>query len=360
MNNTYKTRAAVFFLLLLLTGFLQSCSKKNDAAATPAVVVQPIAVLGLYQLAVTTSTNNTSITNKRAYIYIGQVGSQVVSYFPAFDTASMITSTGITFTGDSVNVDGITITSKQSVMAYGDAISSTKVYGYLAYAPITIGTNGASITTKRIPFFLYYKILDGNGNAQGQHTADVFGVGPGFSYASNLIASPISYFNIPTGGTNGFKLAELQATNFSSTGPYVSSLLTIGLSPTDLSGSGFIMHPLSTGSTGYSANIPGTVTYNGNTISATFLFDTGTPSVTEIEDRSATSTVGSLPANTVVTITTTKGFSYTYTTSNTGNLTAVQNPNNTGDTRTIFAIDFFENNEYLTDYTNHQIGLKNN
>jgi hypothetical protein len=69
---------------------------------------------------------------------------------------------------------------------------------------------------------------------------------------------------------------------------------------------------------------------------------------------------GQLPANTQVTVTTNMGFTYTYTTTSTTNLTQVENPNATGDYRTIFGIDFFMDNEYLTDYANHQIGLKNN
>jgi hypothetical protein len=139
----------------------------------------------------------------------------------------------------------------------------------------------------------------------------------------------------------------------------VENLLTLGLTSADLNSSGFIMHPLSIiDQGGYSPDIPGTITYNGNTISATLLFDTGTPSITIIEDKTAS--IGNLPKNTVVTVTTNKGFTYTYTTTDTNNLTEVQNPNNTKDYRSIFSIDFFVDNEFLTDYAGHQIGLKNN
>jgi hypothetical protein len=111
---------------------------------------------------------------------------------------------------------------------------------------------------------------------------------------------------------------------------------------------------------GYSANIASTVTYNGTSIPATILFDTGTPSVSTIENNGAASNVANLPAGTTVTITTNQGFSYQYTTTATNNLTQVKKPSYSGDPRTIFSVDFFINNQFLMDYTNHQIGLKNN
>ena len=121
------------------------------------------------------------------------------------------------------------------------------------------------------------------------------------------------------------------------------------------------MHPLTYYKVGgYSPNIPSVVTYNGQSISTNVLFDTGTPLVSTIENKLAVNSTGQLPANTTVTITTNMGFTYTYVTSSSFNLTQVENPNVTGDFRSIFGIDFFVSNEYLTDYANHQIGLKNN
>lgn len=343
-----------------------SCKKE---AVTKSASAGGLATLGLYEYV--------SGTSKRIFIPITKVGTQSVTYYGIFDTgsagmtidangilpASMITSSGITVTGDSVSVNGITVTSKQAVMSYGDQTDLTKEYGNLAYAPITIGDKNGNITTKRIPIFLYYKIVNTiTGVTLAAHSADVFGVGPGTSYASSLIASPLSYFDTGTSLTSGFKLAELNSTSFSSSGTYVAGLLTIGLTAADLaSSSGFIMHPLTYYSSGgYSPNIPATITYNNKSVAAQVLFDTGTPSVSIIETLATTSTTGVLPANTEVTITTTKGFTYTYTTSSTSNLTAIENPNVTGDYRTIFSINFFISNEYLTDYANHRIGLKNN
>jgi hypothetical protein len=368
-KNTYQ--ALLFGILLILTSVITSCKKgeTTDGGTSPVTpTVSSIARIGLIEYAVG--------ANKRIFIPISKVGNKDTTFFSVFDTgstgmtldaqgiipASMISTSGIAFSGDSINVNGITITNKQSIMAYGDAISSTKEYGYVAYTTVTLGdSNTGKVITKRIPFFLYYKVVDQNGNIYPiPHSNDVFGVGPGFSYASNLILSPLSYFDIPTGGTNGFKLATLSTSAFNSNGTYVPSVLTIGLIPSDLTSAGFIMHPLTySTSGGYSANIAANITYSGKTITGNILFDTGTPSVTTIEDKTATA-IGNLPANSVVTITTTKGFTYTYTTASAANLTQIQNPNNTNDSRTIFSLDFFIANEYLTDYTNHQIGLKNN
>lgn len=345
---------------------VSSCKKEST---TPKIVTATPVTLGLYEYA--------SGTSKRIFIPITMVGTQTVSYYGVFDTgstgmtidangilpASMISSSGIQVTGDSVVVNGITVTAQKSTISYGDKTSSTKEYGNLAYAAVTIGDRNGNLTLKRIPIFLYYKIVDGDGNQLAAHAADVFGVGPGVSYENSTIASPLSYYSPGTGLTSGFKLAVLNNSSFSSSGAYVAGLLSIGLTSSNLASNGFIMHPLtyySPSQGGYSPNIPATISYNGTSTTGYVLFDTGTPSVTIIEDQKATNGVGSLPANSTVTVTTNKGFTYQYNTTSTSNLTAIQNPNNTGDYRTIFSIDFFVNNEFLTDYSNHQIGLKNN
>jgi hypothetical protein len=350
---------------VILITVINSCSK-DKAIVKPST--SPI-TMGLYEYG--------TDSGKRVFIPITQIGNQTVDYFSVFDTgssgmtidahdiipASMITSTGLNFTGDSVVVNGITITSQQGVLSYGNKTGLVKEYGNVAYASITIGDQNGKSSAKRVPLFLYYKVIDGStGNAiTVNHSLDIFGVGPGTSYASSLIASPLTYFSINGSLASGFRLAMFQSSNFSSTGTYVAGLLNIGLTSSDLTSSGFIMHQLSNpGVGGYSANIPSTVTYNGRSISTDVLFDTGTPQISTIEDPQATNSLGQLPVNTVVTVKTVEGFTYTYTTTNTSNLTEVENPNVTGDYRTIFGIDFFVSNEYLTDYTHRQIGLKNN
>jgi len=220
-----------------------------------------------------------------------------------------------------------------------------------------------AITTRRIPFFLYFKVEDVNtGTIEPAHSNDVFGVGPGVSFASSAIASPLSYFTGTNGVVSGFKLSEFNNAAFSINGTYVSKLLTIGLVPDDLSpSSGFIMHPLTYYPYGgYSPCVAATVTYNNITTLTAVLFDTGTPAVSTIENGGATATINALPANTNVTITTASGFAYSYTTGTAEDITQVANPSYTSDARAVFSINFFTENQYLLNYSTHQIGLKNN
>jgi YD repeat-containing protein len=354
---------------LVALGFLLSvtaCKKDNNQPKVTVAPPAPLATLGLYQYS--------NGLNKRIFVLISQVGTQKVNYASIFDTgssgmtidadglipATMITSSGIQMTGDSVVVNGITVTSRTGTLSYGDLTGITREYGNLAYTTVTIGDGRGSLTTKRIPIFLYYKIVDSKGNELAKHSADVFGVGPGSGYGNLPVSSPLLGFNYPANVTNGFKLAALSSTSFSATGTYVAGLLTVGLVPTDLTSSGFIMHPLtSSASTGYSPNIPATITYNNTSVAAQVLFDTGTPSISTIENLKETRALGQLPENSVVTVTTNRGFTYQYTTNSTGNLTEIQNPNISGDYRSVMSLDFFVDNLFLTDYTNHQIGLKN-
>lgn len=348
---------------LFLTLLIASCKKDHN---TPTPTAVPIATLGLYEVQ--------STIYRRVFIPVSQVGTVKKTYYSVFDTgssamtmdadglipASLITSSGITITSDSLVVNGITVTKQTATLTYGDATAGTKEYGNLAYAVITIGDANGSVTTKRIPFFLYYKAVDVKSGTQlTAHENDVFGVGPNTRFSNLSIASPLSYFTTAANVTSGFKLSKFDKASYSTNGTYVKDLLTIGLVPNDLSSAGFIMHSLTQTTAGYSPNIPATINYNGKSIQGTLLFDTGTPAFINIEDPNATVNQATLPANTPVSITTTSGFSYQYTTTSDDNLTQVLNPSFTHDPRTIFSIDFFADNEFLLDYTNHRIGLKN-
>jgi hypothetical protein len=355
--------AGLFFVLLIA-----SCSK-DHTPPTPTPTVKPLATLGLYEV--------DSSIYKRIFVPISGVGTASIStYYLVFDTgssgltidangilpASMITSSGITVAGDSVVINGITVTSQTAVISFGNATSETSEYGNLAYAKVTVGDQNGSITTSRIPIFLYYKIMDNNGAIQAQHSQDVFGVGPGTSFANSAIGSPLSYFKMSNGLLNGFKLSKLVNSQFTIQGNYVQNLLQIGLLPGDVNPSnGFIMHQLSYfAQGGYSPDISSSITYNGNTVAATILFDTGTPAISIVENPNAPSNISTLPANTTVTLTTSHGFKYSFTTSSGDNVTDVAKPSYTGDPRTIFSINFFTDNEFIMDYQGHEIGLKNN
>lgn len=373
MKKSYPKSLYKFSILLIVIFFAASC--KKDAQINPnnvnSVSDTNYATLGLYEQISSTS------GSRRIFVACPQLGDVATkNYGLIFDTgstgmtidatdiipASMITDNGFQFTGDSTVVSGITITSQKAVLSYGGVDGAISEYGNLAYAKVTIGDGHGNIVTPRIPFFLYYKVVNLTTGAKlSAHSADVFGVGPGVSGASRTIGSPLSYFRLNGNQTNGFRLSVLNNANFLSSATYTDALLHIGLTSKDLNSSGFIMHSLSYNAiTGYSPNIPSTITYNGKTISGTILFDTGTPVTTIIEDPSAASNSAALPASSSVAISTVEGFSYNYTTTSNFNLTQVENPSYTKDNRTVFSIDFFLSNEYLLDYANHRIGLKNN
>jgi len=370
MRKRYPAYYKLFIGALCLTMFAASCKKDKSAPSPSPSTPTNFATIGLYEYS--------SATNRRVFINITKIGTVgSISYPGVFDTgstgmtmdangllpASMITSTGITVPGDSVVVNGITVTSQTGEIDYGSVGGETKEFGNLAYATVTIGDANGSVTTGRIPMFLYYKAVDQTtGNNLPVHSNDVFGVGPGTSFTISKIASPLSYFSLATNVSSGFKLAMFNSSMFSTTAPlYVADLLTIGLTPNDLNSSGFIMHPLTFFTNGgYSPDINGTLNYNGTSVAATMLFDTGTPSTSILENPAATSNVTTLPANSTVSFTTPQGFSYQYTVTSNYNLTQVDKTSFSQDIRTIFSIDFFISNEYLLDYAHHQIGLKNN
>lgn len=372
MEKSYSTLSYKILTLLVVSLFAASCKKDPKVNTGNNNNTDPVnyATLGLYE-----QINSTG--SRRIFVACPKLGDITTkNYGLVFDTgstgmtidatdiipSSMITSDGFQFTGDSVVVSGITITSQKAVLSYGGIDGAISEYGNLAYAKVTIGDGHGNITTPRIPFFLYYKVVNlTSGQTLPSHSADVFGVGPGVSGSSRNIGSPLSYFSLNNNVTSGFRLAKLNAGNFLSAATYTADLLYIGLTPKDLNTSGFIMHSLSYNSiSGYSPNIPSNITYNGKTTAGTILFDTGTPQYHIIEDPSATSNSARLPDNSTVAITTQDGFTYQYTTAANLNLTQVQNPAYSKDNRTVFSIDFFMSNEYLLDYANHRIGLKNN
>ncbi len=373
MNNNYTLKSFLFITgsFLLLT--IASC-KKEKSAATPAVAT-PMK-LGLYEFG-----SNATYNFRQLQINVSKIGTQAVSYGLVFDTGSggmvidaqgilptsMITSSGFTFTGDSTVVNGITVTSQKQIVQYGDSdSSSTKVYGNLAYAPVTIGDVNGNIVIKRLPFFIYYKAVDAKGNKQSAHEFDVMGVLDQYdvTFANNAyITSPFTFFDPGTGLTKGFKIAVLGTSNFSNNGyaTFVPGVLTLGLTSSDLSSSsGFVMNQLSFyQGAGYLPYLPATVTYGSKTSTTYVLFDSGTDPYNFIEDKTVSST-SLLPINTAITAATGTGFTYSYTTTSTESPTYIENPGTGGSNFAIFGMQYFLTNEYMLDYTNHKLGLKNN
>ncbi|WP_426668338.1 hypothetical protein ACPPVU_19460 [Mucilaginibacter sp. McL0603] len=378
MRKTYPLKRLLFVSVSVIVLATASCKKDNNnqVKPTPVITNATPTKFGLYEA--------TDSIYKLAYTYVSKIGTLDVTnsdYYLVFDTgsggfvidadgilpSSMITSTGFNFTQDSTVVNGITIYNQKSTIEYGDDANTTdKVYGNLAYANVTIGDDNGNIVIKRLPFFLYYKAVDGNGKVfTTHHDFDVLGVSPEYdvTFPNNAyITSPFSYFDPGTGLTKGFKMAALGTNNFSYEGTYVPGVVTLGLTASDLSSaSGFIMHQLTyRPGDGYAPVIPVSLTYNNKTVATDAIFDTGTEPYSYLEDTSAADTTLLLPNNTNVSLSSTQGFSYTYTTSATENITYVENPRVSQSNFSVISLEFFLNNEYMVDYTNHKLGLKNN
>ena len=374
MRERYPNKNWLFIPVAFLLFAIASCKKDNNMNTnTNTQKTTPVATptsLGLYE--------SDSGQYKVLEVAISQVGTVQVDYGLVFDTgsggmvldaqgilpASMITSNGFNFTTDSTVVNGITITNQTTMLEYGaDDSTLTKVYGNLAYAPVTIGDQNGSIIVKRLPFFLYYKATEGDSTLD-PHDFDTFGVSQEYiGFPNNEFAtSPFSYFDPGNGLTKGFKLAAFGASNFSSDFNYVPGVLTLGLTSDDLSSSsGFVMNTMAYfAGEGYDPLLSSSITYNGKTFSTDVLFDTGTSGFSFLEDPTWPNTTTQLALNSTVSLATNSGFSYSFTTGSVDNLTYVENPKTSGGEFTDMSIEFFLTNEYLLDFTDHKLGLKNN
>jgi hypothetical protein len=373
MERRYPWKKLAYITAALLLFTIASC-KKNDTSKTQSVVPAATpARVGLYE--------GDSSIYKELDIAISGIGNKTVDYGLVFDTgsggmvldgngilsSSMIANSGFNITGDSLVVNGITIMAQTAVIEYGDDAANTdKVYGNLAYANVTVGDQtGDTFVIKRLPFFLYYKAVDAKGKVYPAHEFDVFGVNSEYdiTFANNAyITSPFSYFSPGNGLTKGFKMPALGTSDFSQNFNYVPGAVTLGLTADDLSSSsGFVFSTLSYYSgDGYPPVFRAAVTYGSTTASTNVIFDTGTDPYSYIEDTKGPTPAALLPQNTSVNITTTSGFNYAFTTSSTDNLTYAENSTTSGTDVSVISLEFFLNNSYLLDYTDHKLGLKNN
>lgn len=369
--NPIKTLIFICCMALLAAG----CKKDGISTPGPAAVTAKPNIPGQpYQIGFYEVEQNGV---KELQTVVTKVGDKAVNFEMTFDTgsgglvmdaqgiipASMISSTGFAFSGDSITVNGITITSQTALIAYGaDNNTLSKVYGNLAYAQVTIGDNNGNITVKRLPFFLYYKAIDASGKAYPAHEFDVMGVSSAYDvvFPNNAyITSPLMYFDPGPGLTRGFRIAALGEGNFSEQGTYVPAV-TLGLTTGDLELSGFNMTTLSlVDDDGYLPVVPGNVDYNNQSFNASLIFDSGTYPYSYLEDPDWNNAPGLLKASTRVQVKTDAGFTFVYTADNTVNPTMVENPYSVQGSVSVISLNFFVNNEYLLDFDHHRLGLKN-
>jgi hypothetical protein len=373
MIDNYPKKNLLLMLCVCLLVFAVSCKKDNSAAPlpvfTPASIQDGQVRIGFYAV--------DSAGVRELQIDVSKIGSKSLDLDLTFDTgsgglvvdangllpASMISSTGFVFSGDSTTVNDITITSQTAMIQYGNNNNTlSKVYGNLAYADVTIGDANGNVFIKRLPFFIYYKAINGSGKAYPAHEFDVLGVSSEYDITFNnkvFITSPFAYYDPGHGLTRGFKIAALRTVNFSEEGTYVPAV-TLGLTSADLTSNGFNMIGIQqVDDDGYVPMVPGTIRYNNQNFSSKMIFDTGTSPYYYIEDPNWHGTPGLLNTNAHIQVATSTGFNYSYTVTATNNRTVIENPVSVNGYASLMSLDFFLTNEYMLDFDNHRLGLKN-
>jgi len=314
---------------------------------------------------------------------IMKIGSKRVNIKTVFDTGSeglildaksllpsrMITDKGILLNGQSsFTVNGITITSIKDSASYGmTSGKGRKYFGQIAYSTITIGDQSGNLVTRKMPFLLIYKgINEATGKAA---TVDpsvdgIFGVSSSYSSDDDLAAkrkeikSPFAYLNYSDGIYSGFQLEPLstsdKSNSYSGDGVYTAPILKVGL--TEEMEQNYFKTKQNLRKNGhYFASVSGQVVWGDNKIRTTILFDTGTPRGAKIVDRGISKTY-TISTTEPVKFETVSGFNYNYITDSQQHITTLVPLKKAN--RSVVGLNFFENNYFFSDYTNHTIGLK--
>ena len=381
MKKIYNCQNLLLATVLILVVAMASC-KKDKTTPTPKVINGTPVNIGLFEAGF----NTDSAIYRLLFMNITKVGTQTVNYQLIFDTGSggmvldadsivpksMITDNGFNFTGDSVVVNGITITNHTTHIDYGaNATTMTSVYGNLAYANVTVGDENGKLVVKRYPFFLYYKGTNFDGSKADPHSFDILGVDSEYdlTFADGThLQSPFAIYDPGVGLTKGFKMKALTASKFTDNPTYISGLVTVGLTAADVSGTDYFVHQLQSYPTyGYPPYVPTNIYYNNSTVlNAPVVYDTGTEPYSYVQDSKFTQNNPgiksplTLKTGNTVKLTTTDGFNYNYTITANDNLTVVENPSVSKSTVTVMGLDFFLHNSYMINYETHTIGLKNN
>jgi hypothetical protein len=359
---------------------LSSCHKSDGPGASPTVdgssLADPV-VLNLVPA------QNQNPGDRRVYLPIKQVGSSTLNILTVFDTGSeglvlsgsavfpyaYISDTGMVIKGqDSLVVGGITITAAKVSITYGSPPATRTFYGNICYAQVTFGDQTASVQSLRLPFVSIYKGVDNqtqdsvplDANSSGITGVISSGYTPTTALATTMtqVKSPFNYFNYTSGLYAGFMLNPLNTTGWTTTpsnsGEASSPVLTLGI--TEAMKSGFDLQFQRTDVGGaFDPDIEASLTYGTTTLGYNnVLFDTGTPLGVSIYNASLGGST-TLAEGTAVSLNTAQGYTYAYTTDSAFFQTVVSS---TGQQRCIFGIDFFLNNYFMFDYTEHYIGLK--
>lgn len=377
---TQRLRKFTPILSLSLLFLLDACSKHDHPVTQGGVDGSTIAAPVTLDLI---PAQNQSAGDRRIYLPIIKIGTSSLSLKTVFDsgseglllsgtsvfTAQYIADTGIVINSpDSAIINGVTVTSAKVTTTYGSAPATRTFYGNIAYAQITIGDQAGSLQTERMPFIIVYKGVDNqtqasvplDANSDGVAGVYSSGFDPSVTVVTNRagIKSPFNYFNYGSGLYAGFMLSPLSTIGWTGTasnqGFPATPLLTVGITSQMESGFALQSQRLDIGNL-FDPDVLGTVTYNSITMGGSnILLDTGTPVGYSLYNSSVGGS-STLPSGVSVQLSTREGFSYGYTSDAALFQTVVSS---TGQQRCIFGIDFFLNNSFLLDYTEHYIGLK--
>ncbi|WP_155646086.1 hypothetical protein [Burkholderia diffusa] len=318
-----------------------------------------------------------------------------LEFFPS----SMVNSSGFIFPPGktSMTYNGITVTDQNASKSFGNSNSGTTQIGNLGFASVTFGAQG-EVTTEQMPVLLYYSIV----NTRTQQPIipppqqGIFGINSGAnplvvqggpsaptslsvcdaqSSSTCDLVSPLRYLNYGKGIDAGFLLraSALQSCDITVHGSCTGQpLLTVGLT-NDLT-AGFASMPLTCAGLSFSGSFNGTpvcgarlpggsVTANGNSISANLLFDTGTYAYNlALANPSPGFSSSAIPVGTNVTVTTGSGFNYTFTRGADGGPSAFDiiqpaaGTSSTAPSVMVVGIDFFAKHSFFIDFSNSMLG----
>lgn len=319
----------------------------------------------------------------RLFMPIMKIGSKRVNIKTVFDTGSeglildahsllpsrMITDNGIFLNGqNSFFIDGITVTSIKDSASYGmTSGKGRKYFGQIAYSTITIGDQSGNLVTRKMPFLLIYRGINettGKAASVDPSVDGIFGVSSSYSSNDDIaskrkqIKSPFAYLNYSQGINSGFQLDPLSTSDksniYSGDGVYTAPILKVGLTE-EMELNYYQTKQGQRRNGNYFATISGEVVWGDNKIKTTILFDTGTPRGAKIVDRSI-SRSSVISTAEPVKFETVSGFNYDYIADSKQHITTLVPFKKTD--RSVVGLNFFENNFFFSDYTNHTIGLK--
>jgi hypothetical protein len=390
----------------LVAAILGGCGGSSDSA--PAVnpvggVIEKPVVINLYPNQSATSVPRlvvmaTAVGSAPSVPLIFDTGSAGVTlYAPSIFPSSMVTAAGFVFPSGqtSITYNGITVTNQQGTRTYGSTDLRAQ-NGNIGYARLTFGDAQGQLTTAVMPVFLYYSITDvvtGQALEVPSFQRGIFGVAstggtialpgsieppggyPACATDTNstcYVVSALKYLQYGNSVSAGFMLspAPIQSCDITTAGSCAPApMLTIGLSATLKTGFSTVSLPCPPNGYLGPASIAGypvcqkpidntTVMVSGDavgTIIGGAVFDTGTANM-QIATPAGSAFPSTVPVGSSVLVTTSSGFTYSYTATSSDPLATIVNADFSGST--IIGIGYFTTNSFFIDFSSGSEGWK--